>query len=421
MKNLPAIILLFIANSVSGIAQGISMIAIPWYFARQSEMGKFGLIYILTNVIAVFWVPYSGTFIDKYNRKNIFLFITTISGLILVSIAGIGYQNEGLPWFLVAFVFMFTFFNYNIHYPNLYAFVQEITEVKYYGKITSFIEIQGQLSSVLAGAGAALLLEGVKGGKLNVFGIVLNVPFELEPWTIYDIFLMDALTYLLAFLFIFFIKYQSLVEKKIEDSSIRQRLKVGFQYLNKHRHILTFGVASHSVFVAVLITTFYLAAIYVNNHLLASGDVYATSEIYYAVGAVFAGVAIRRIFSNITIPLSVIIMTAFATGLFVVLGFSYNVYVFYIMFLILGLSNAGIRIQRVTYLFTHIPNQVYGRATSIFTLINIFFRILLLSLFSLTFFHEENHVVFSFFIVALFLMLSNAVLIKRYKSFLRSD
>lgn len=397
------------------------MIAIPWYFARQGEMGKFGLIYILTNIIAIFWVPYSGTFIDKYNRKNIFLFVTAISGLMLVSIAGVGYHSEGLPWFFVAFVFMFTFFNYNIHYPNLYAFVQEITEIKYYGRITSFIEIQGQLSSVLAGAGAALLLEGVQSGQLNVFGIFVNVPFDLEAWTIYEIFMMDALTYLLAFLFIFFIKYYSLVEKKVEDSPIEQRLKVGFRYLKENREILTFGVASHSVFVAVLITTFYLAAIYVNNHLHAYGDVYATAEIYYAVGAVFAGIAIRRIFSDITVPLSVIIMIAIATGLFVVLGFSYNVYVFYLMFLILGLCNAGIRIQRVTYLFTHIPNQVYGRATSIFTLINIFFRILLLSLFSLPFFHEDNHVVLSFFIIAVFLFVSNVVLIKYYKSFIRLD
>jgi MFS family permease len=421
LKNLSAILLLCIANSISGIAQGISMIAIPWYFALQSEMGKFGLIFILTNIIAIFWVPYSGTFVDKYNRKNIFLFVTTVSGLLLFSIAAFGYQNDSLPWFLVAFVFMFTFFNYNIHYPNLYAFVQEITEVKFYGRITSFIEIQGQLSSVLAGAGAALLLEGVQGGHLNVFGVLVKVSFDLEAWTIYEIFMMDALTYLLAFIFIFFIKYQSLVEKKLEDSPIRQRLMVGFRYLKENKATLTFGVASHAVFVAVLITTFYLAAIYVNNHLQASGDVFATAEIYYAVGAVFAGVAIRRIFSSTSIPLSIIIMAAFATGLFVVLGFSNNIPVFYFMFLILGLSNAGIRIQRVTYLFNHIPNHVYGRATSIFTLINIFFRILLLSLFSLPFFYQENHVVFSFFIISVFLFVSNLVLIKHYKSFIRLD
>lgn len=416
MKNLSAILLLFIANSISGIAQGISMLAIPWYFARQLEMGKFGMIYILTNVIALFWVPYSGTFIDKYSRKKIFLFITTISGLLLFTVAGIGYQNEGLPWYAVAFVFMFTFFNYNIHYPNLYAFVQEITEVKYYGRITSFIEIQGQLSSVAAGAGAALLLEGVHGGQLNLFGILVKVPFDLEAWTIYEIFMMDALTYLVAFVVIFFIKYQSLIKKVIEQKPIKERLLVGLQYLKNNRLILLFGVASHSVFISVLITTFYLSAMYVNNHLQAGGDVFATSKIYYAIGAVFSGLAIRKIFSKINTPLSVIIMTAFATILFTILCFNTNVFVYYFMCVILGFSNSGIRIQRVTYLFKRIPNQVYGRATSIFTLINIVFRILLLSLFALPFFQAGNHVIFAFFTIAVFLFISNIILIKNYKS-----
>ena len=34
MKNKQAIILLFAANIISGLAQGISMIAIPWYFVK---------------------------------------------------------------------------------------------------------------------------------------------------------------------------------------------------------------------------------------------------------------------------------------------------------------------------------------------------------------------------------------------------
>ena len=34
MKNSNAIILLFTANIISGLAQGISMIAIPWYFVE---------------------------------------------------------------------------------------------------------------------------------------------------------------------------------------------------------------------------------------------------------------------------------------------------------------------------------------------------------------------------------------------------
>ena len=35
MKNRQAISLLFLSNIISGFAQGISMIAIPWYFVDQ--------------------------------------------------------------------------------------------------------------------------------------------------------------------------------------------------------------------------------------------------------------------------------------------------------------------------------------------------------------------------------------------------
>ncbi|MEM8907894.1 MAG: MFS transporter, partial [Bacteroidota bacterium] len=126
MKNVRAIILLFIANSISGLAQGISMLAIPWYFAKEEQMAQFGLIYVLTNIIALFWVPYSGTFIDRFNRKHIFLVLTVVCGSLLFLTAGFGFWQQSLPWYMVAMVFMMTFFNYNIHYPNLYAFVQEI-------------------------------------------------------------------------------------------------------------------------------------------------------------------------------------------------------------------------------------------------------------------------------------------------------
>lgn len=417
MQNSRAIILLFIANSISGVAQGISMIAIPWYFEQEQAMQYFGIIYILINLLSLLWVPYSGTFVDQYNRRNIFLGTTLVSGLLLASIGAYGYSQGALSWIWVAIVFMFTFFNYNIHYPNLYAFVQEITEQQHYGRITSYIEIQGQLTSVLAGGAAAMLLVGVPDGAIEVLGWQFQLPFSIKAWSIYEIISMDAMTYFLGFLFILFIRYQPISKRHSETGKLWMRLKVGWDYLRKHRGIFLFGVASHSIFVSVLITTFYLAASYVNQHLEAGGAVFAISELYYAIGAVLAGVAIRRIFKYVDIPISIMIMTALASGLFLLLAVSQHAWIFYAMSLLLGLTNAGTRIQRVTYLFSHVPNQVYGRTTSIFTIINILFRILLLGLFSLPFFHISGNVIYAFALLSLFLFLTFFVLLKNYKSF----
>ena len=391
------------------------MIAIPWYFAMQDEMTMFGFVYILTNVVAFCWTPYSGTYVDKYNRKTIFMITTIASGLLLALISVYGFQNGSLNLWLVGFVFMFTFFNYTIHYPNLYAFVQEITEKENYGSISSYIEIQGQATNVLAGACAALLLEGSSDGILNLLGFSISTGLQFEAWQIHEIFALDAGTYLVGFIFIAFIKYTSLAPRKIETGPIIERLKTGIRYLRNNLKILIFGIGSHSVFAAAIITTMFLAPIYVKNHLLEGGDIYATGKMYFAIGSVLSGIAIRQIFKKINIPLSVIILTILAMISYAVLSINTLDLVFYIMSFTIGMANAGIRVQRITYLFIHIPNQVYGRAMSIFTQINTLFRILFLSLFSLAFFQKGHEVIYAFAILSIFLLISLWVLAKIYK------
>ena len=418
MKNRAAITLLFIANSISGLAQGMSMIAIPWYFSQREDMTRFGLFYILSCFISILWVPYTGTLIDRFDRKKIYLAVTVVTGLIVAASAGLGYVSGSSPWYLVGTIFMINFFNYNIHYPNLYAFVQEITEPKYYGKITSYLEIQGQFTSVLAGGFAAMLLEGTMGGAFSIFGVKIQTALEIAPWKIYEIFALDAGTYFVAFSIISLLNYVPLLKRKKETGKTVEQLKVGYQYLKTNWRIFLFGVASYSIFVTVLITSFYSAAIYVAQQLKGGGDVYATSEMYYAIGAVMAGFITNSLFRKIPIPKAIIIMTLMTASLYAVLVFNRNDFIFYGMFFILGLSNAGTRILRVTYLFKHIPNQVYGRAGSIFFLTNVVFRIIFLSIFALPFFQNESSIGYTFAVMSGFLFLSAIVLIRYYKDFM---
>lgn len=417
MRNLSAIVLLFIANSISGVSQGISMIAIPWYFTQTGEAENFALIYLIVTLISLVWGPLSGTFVDRYNRKNIFMILTTVSFVLLSGVAVVGYSLGGLPWYWVAGVFAMTFFNYNLHYPNLYAFVQEITEPRFYGKVTSYIEIQGQLTSVLAGAAAAVLLEGVPDGKLELVGLTFQLPITFEAWALHEIFALDAVTYLVGFCFIVAIRFVSLKERVIDEGSVVQRFKMGWQYLKTNPYILLFGVTSFSIFVTVLVTTFYLAAIYVDNHLHESGDVFASAEICYALGAVFAGLAIRRIFKSMSMVASIILMTFLTAGLFAVLAISKSLAMLYAMFLLLGITNAGTRIMRITYLFERIPNQFYGRAGSIFFISNILFRLIFIGLFGLAFFHHENNIVYAFGILSVFLLIATGILMRYYRRF----
>lgn len=406
MKNRSAIILLLLANTVSGIAQGISMIAIPWYFAQADQMGRFGMVYMLTTAMALFWSPYSGTLVDRFDRKHIFLGLTAIAGTLVALIAGLGFLWGMLPWFLVAAVFTITFLDYNLHYPCVYAFLQEISEPQHYGRMTSYIEIQGQMTTIMAGGSAAILLEGTS---------------AFRAWTIQEIFLLDALTYFIAFLIITFIRYVPIQQRSPDKGSVMSQLKIGVQYLRANPVITLFGIASFSVFVVTLLTNFYLIAGYVDNHLEESGGVYAFGEVCYSIGAVFAGVAIRRVFAWTNIPNAVAIMTGVCAILLAILFATKATYILYACLVLLGITNAGIRIQRTTFLFKHVPNQVYGRATSAFFITNICFRIFFLSIFSLSFFQVSNHIIYTFGILSIFLFVTLVVLWKYQADFLKLE
>ena len=416
MKNLRAAILLFLANSISAVAQGISMIAIPWYFALQDEMSSFALLFLGTTIASIFWGAYSGTLVDKKSRKNIFLGLCGVTGGFLFVISGIGYYQGALSLLLVGIVFFITFLNYSLHFPAAYAFAQEIIPKQYYAKMSSFLEISHQVTGIISGALAAILLEGATNGTINIFGFTWVTDWQISPWKIHKIFLVDAITYLLAMGIIALIQYESLVERVPENGSAFARFKIGWEYLKAEKGIRIFGLASFSIFACLLVSHFYLFPTYVKNHLFESGGVYATGDMYYGIGAVFAGIAIRQLFAKMSLTSSIIWMTLISSLLFFALGYFKSLLLYYVILLFLGVTNAGVRIQRVTYLMKKVPNQIYGRVDTLFFLSNIVFRIVFLSLFSIPFFATGN-VIYGMYLFGGILLASALILIAYKKLF----
>ncbi len=415
--NTKAIILLFIANAISGIAQGMSMIAIPWYFAQMDSLRYFGIVYIITNVLSMFWVPWSGTVVDKYDRKKIFQVLTATVGVIILSFALFGIWNDGLSMILVGSIFVITFLNYNMHYPCLYAFVQEITPPENYAKMTSLLEVIGQITTISAGAGATLLLEGAVNGRMDIFGIGINIGFDLEPWKIQEIILLDGLTYFIAFTIISFITYTPLRKRTAELGGVITRIKTGLRYLNGERSILWFGILSFMVFTMVLMETFYMGANYVRNHLQESGDVYANAKMAYSMGAIFVGVTIAYIMRKISLPAMVIGLTFIISGVYLYLSVNRSVFLFFVMMLLVGICNAGCRISRITYLFRNVPNQFFGRAGSVFFQAHILLRIVLLGVFTIPFFHLSNNIIYGYRIMGVILLMTAIVMLSLYRRF----
>lgn len=416
MKNTKALSLLIAANAVSGFAQGISMLAIPWYFSDVlNQSSTFGAIYGLATFLSLFWGLYVGTLVDRYSRKKIFLSLTAVGGIIVTTIALIGFYLGETPTLLAGLVFCVTMFIYNVHYPTLYAFGQEITEKKDYGKINSIIEIQGQSTSVLSGAFAAILITGVNKEFLNSLGLGNIINLNIEPWTLHEIFLLDACTYFVAFILILLIKYAPVKKYEIDTGSIFKRLKQGATFLKNEKLLFYFGMCSYAIFAMNLIHIHQLMPIYVSNHLDGNSATYAGSEMLYAIGALFAGIGIRKVFKNTNTVKAIIILMLLSIAVFTSLTFTKSSYMLALVCFILGLTNAGSRVLRITYLFNHIPNNIIGRTGSVFQTLNVLTRFTFISLFSLTFFSEANNIIWTYFIAGIFLIIALIPLLVHYK------
>lgn len=412
MENKRALSLLFASHVVSSFAQGITMLSIPWYFASIiNETIVFGQVLAFATFVSIFWSLFAGTLIDRYPRKNIFL-IASLVGFVVLGSAGLyGEIYQEAPIWLVAAIFVFTFFGFNIHYPNLYAFSQQLAARGDYGRVNSMIEVLGQSTNVLSGAFGAVLLSGTAGGSLNMLGAHISFPFEIEQWTIWEIFLLDASTYAVAACIIPFIKYVDSNPLPIDLDRIVERFKRGWRFLMLNKQLLVFGLASYSIFVVLLVEVQFLLPIFVDNQLEAGADVYASSEVYFALGSLIAGFLTMKLTRNFAPAKTVVLMMLLAGVSFVVIAFTKSIIGFYLFSVLIGFSNAATRITRVTFLFNHIPNNIIGRANSIFYIFNIASRGILITIFAMPFFSESNNITWTYIISGIFILVSTIPLI----------
>jgi MFS family permease len=417
LANTPALVLLFLANTISGAAQGISLIAIPWYFIDNLKAPVvFSQFYSIFTLLSIGWVVYSGALIDKYSRKNIFLILTAVCGSVALSVSAYGFVTGPLGTLPTLLVMGITLLNFNLHYPTLYAFAQEMTYKANYARIISYLEIQGQTTNVLSGALAALLLVGVKANEpLHLMGFKVSLPFNIPAWELHEVFLMDGITYAVAFVLILAIRYKRQTTFNPEEVGAWQRIRTGFDYLRARPKLLLFGVMSYGVFVTVLVQDRILLPEYVRLQLQAGADVFASSDMLFAAGALFSGVITRRLFGKRSTVAAVSLLMLLLSLGYVFMAFNTSIRYLFLFSFFYGYVNTGVRIMRVTYLFNTVSNDKIGRILSFFKVADTTMRGLFIALFTLSFFHEENNIRFGYLVFGIFILLCGLFIIPTIK------
>ena len=414
MTNKKTLAILLTANGVSSFAQGFTMMSIPYYFNKIDDYSFFSLSLTIITLVSLFWALYAGSIIDGFNRKDVFLGTNFVGGIVILSIASLGFKEGELTNILIILVYALTMFGYVIHYPNLYAFSQELSEPKDYTKITSLIEIVGQSTVMGSAIMGTMLLKGIENFHVPFTSEVITI----ERWEIHEIFLFDAIAYFVSFLIILLIKYSPNMKLVISDEgSLYERLKTGYMYLKNNQLVALFGVCSFTIFIVVYIEQFALMTPYVLNHLHEDAPVLGLTELMYGLGALFSGVIIQTLFSKMHVLKAVVLLT-FATGaIFLVSSMTCAVIVFINVAFLKGFTNASSRIFRVTYLFSLIPNELAGRVNSFFNVMNTVFRLIFLSMFTLPFFMDGSKIVYAYGILAVFCFIAGIVLLIYYKQF----
>jgi len=365
-------------------------------------------MYMFTLVGSVFWGLYSGTLIDKYPRKNIFLFFSLVGGIVLCLASASGlFYSTGVPTFMVVAVFVCTAYVNGIYYPALYAFAQEVSEAGKYTKVNSLLEIQSQAMTIASGGVGAILLQGIDVDSIHIGSMVIPMAVHIKAWSLSRIFLVDGLTYFVAIWLISMVKYTPHTEKyKPEDGTIWERFKTGNSFLRSNPLILIFGISSLSIFVFLLIDFNTLVPVYVINHLHRSVTIYALTDVYYACGALLAGVWITRVFRSTNTVKAILLLVATTAVMLALCTFSTSVLVYFAFSFILGITNAGTRILRITYIFHHVPNNLTGRVNSVLNMLGTLCRIGLALIFSIKFFSEGDNVVWALLICVIFLFVN---------------
>ena len=419
MKNSKALWWVVVINTLYNLMQGISALAIPWFFIKTKDMSsQWGLIYLSITILTLFWGIYAGTIVDKYNRKKVLFYNPLLCGIILTFLSFV-YSISDNDIFISALCFGVIFFSYSLYFPNLYAICQEMTHSKDYGRVNSILEIQGQFSLIIAGSIAALMMNGATSGNWPIFGFDVFVGFKFNAWPLDQIIFWNGVGLIITSFFANGIKYELLNIRKPDGGSIGKRIKEGFVFMFSHKMLFLFGMTSFMVFCVVLVINFMLSPQYIAQHLMGGDEVYGTSEIYFGMGSALAGVLIYQIFKKYHALYGICVLIGLTT---LVLFFSVvnsSIFYFYVSFFFLGFCNAGIRVLRITYLLDIIPTRLIGRSNSVFNVMNSMIRMILIGLFSIPFFNIDNNVIYAFLIMGVILSLALVITITYRKAIIK--
>lgn len=343
-----------VGRFVSQLGWAVQDVALPLYVLDQTKSGSMMSLFIIAEILPrALLSPIAGVVGDRYNRKNLMVWLDIVRGLLLFAVIGFGLL--GIRELLVVQILMSimgTFFGAatGAMYPDLVT-KEELASAN------SLLQSFGVVARII---GPAL------GGIIYAFGgIKLAI-------------LINAISFFGSGLFEAFIRYEW-TSRKIESlGEVVEDLKEGISFLRSSTYLKV--LLSYALFINFLLNPVFAVALpYVYRVELAfSSQWFGFLQTAFMVGMLAGNVLIMAklgnkaenfLFKGLFVQLGLVLVLAFLISPLVALSTGELFAIFMTLNVVDGVFNALINVPIVTKVQKAIPSELRGRIFSVFDLI----------------------------------------------------
>jgi MFS family permease len=364
--------LLFFSNLFSAFGTGITMIGIPWAIVTKQENDWFlGVVTIAPAILLLLLIPLFGVITDRFNQRTVLLYNDGLGVITLFAITlfSISFTFLGINvWLLLFYTISLILFHLKI--PVIICLIQQTVLPKLYITANSVLEIVFQISHVTAGAVSIFLLTHL---------------------SIIHLLILNCLAYGISWILLVRtnyvkhtppIKNELLVEKGNFKTKTWYDFIEAWKFLLKRPAMFIFFACSQFPNVIVKVGA-YLFPLYVARGLEAEGSVYAQGEILYSIGALIAGILLRKIIRTGNNQHYLFLTSVLVSTSLLLITSIQSVSLFLVGFFLIGFGNAGSRISGITLLMETIPKKLIGRINSFLLTLSTMLRIILIFIFTI--------------------------------------
>ena len=175
----------FAANMISMFGSGMNSAAVSWYTlqATHNEMAL-GMFVVLQTIPAMLLLPFSGVIIDREDRRRLVMWLDSLRGVIILTVAVLAFQHRVQVWQLYVMNTLVAT-GFWMFWPTVTALIQELTPEGQFVQSNTF------------------LMAGVQGGWLMAGAVV---GFMYNHIGLGGVLLIDVSTYLVSFLCYFAVR-----------------------------------------------------------------------------------------------------------------------------------------------------------------------------------------------------------------------